>query len=141
MTAQMLELIERVEKASGPDSNLGREVLLACGWAKMPTGYFLGQLYHWRSPDGKTSFDDDDFHRYDPTRSVDAGLRLFPKEWAWSIWADTNDRGYHAGIGPRATYDEWVHSDLNGYDADGKTAPLALLAACLKAIKQMKEGK
>lgn len=72
----LLSLAERVERATGPDQELGREVLLACGWRKSGRGYFLGPLFGWSSPDGKTYFDDDDFRRHDPTASIDAAMML-----------------------------------------------------------------
>lgn len=74
----LLQLAERVERAEGPDPALGREVLLACGWRKTQVGRFMGPLYQWSSPDGRISFDDDDFQRrrHDPTASLDAAMKL-----------------------------------------------------------------
>lgn len=120
------DLLERLEKATGPDALLGREVLLACGWSKTPTGYFLGQMFHWRSPDGKTSFDDDHFHRYDPTRSLDAAMSLVPEAAEYEMGSAKLINTYWAQV--ISAKGEWK-------SAGRATQPLALCIAALKSRK------
>lgn len=78
-------LIEQLESASEGTKPLGEAVLLACGWTKTQVGYWLGPRYYWTSPDGKHSFDDDYFHRHNPTTSLDAAITLVPEGWAWKV--------------------------------------------------------
>lgn len=87
----MKDLIERLEKAVGPDGNLGRAIYLACRWRKTTVGYYMGPQYYWSSPDGKISFDDDKFIIHDPTRSIDAALTLVPDGVHWAVYRNEGD--------------------------------------------------
>lgn len=120
----MKELIERLEQARGPNPELGRDVLLACGWRKTNTGYFLGQLFHWSSPDRKTTFDDDDFYRHDPTASIDAALTLVPEGWRADLYEYDDDQ-WHAGLR--------IPGLEVGTEDRARTLALALCIASLKA--------
>jgi hypothetical protein len=64
----MLDLIERLEKATGPDSNLDREIATACGiaWSSDEEGQFGGYDIMPR--------------RVRFTASIDAALLLVPKD-------------------------------------------------------------
>jgi len=127
----LIELAERVERAEGADRELGREVLLACGWRKTHRPWFLGPIFHWSSPDGAVGFDDDHFYRHDPTNSINTAMALVPDEegvgWrisdgaggptaeVWRFDYDTGREVYHVGANPTAT------------------PALAIVAAALKA--------
>lgn len=121
----MKDLIERLEKATGPDHELGRAVLLACGWSKTCVGYYMGQQFYWGSPDRKITFDDDFFHRYDPTRSIDAALTLVPEGMSWAIKSpgfQSLSKKYRVHL--ETGDDEW--------SAEGWTAPAAVCIAAFK---------
>lgn len=115
-------LIARVEKASGPDRELGFEILLSCGWRRTCVGFFCGPIYHWSSPDGSLSYSEDGMPC--PTRSIDAALTLLPEGLSVKMG---NDYGpCWAGI--------WIKTNCN-FSEFGRAAtlPLALLAAILRA--------
>lgn len=72
------DLIARLEKATGPDRELGNDVLLACGWVCEEHGNGGPDTYLTWAP----SADDDDFmdgDQPDPTSSIDAAMTLVPK--------------------------------------------------------------
>lgn len=79
----MRDLIERLERATGPDRELGHKVLLACGWRRTCVGHFYGPLWHWSSPDGKRSWSEESLPC--PTASLDAVLKLMPDGWIWDV--------------------------------------------------------
>lgn len=66
-------LIERLEKATGPDRDLGNEVLAAVGWRKVVIGYFRGPMERWVAPDGNQY---DDGNQPNPTASLDSAMTL-----------------------------------------------------------------
>lgn len=125
MSGIMDDLIARVEALAGPDMNIGREVLRACGWRQSQVGYFLGPLTHWSAPSpSKAHFDDDDFRRHDPTASLDTAISLWPKGWTWTLGENAD------GWEVLATTDgggRVVHVP------DAATPAIALCAAALRA--------
>lgn len=133
--ADRLALIERVEKATEPDRELGRELLLAGGWNKDLYGYFYGPLYMWSSPDRSIIFKDDDFRDHDPTGSVDAALAFmegvlpgwavamerWKSECSAKLW-ECDDKGWHRGGTGRS-------------EAIAATLHRAIIAATLRAMQ------
>lgn len=119
-----LSLIDRLREAKGADRELGREVLLACGWRKTCVGHFHGPLYYWSSPDGRTSFNDDKFRDHDPTASVDAALSLVPAD---------------SGVTLIRTDSEHCCAEIDVSQCDGATLALALCIAALEARAAMAE--
>lgn len=139
----MLELAAKVEAASGRDAALGEEVLLACGWRKSSRGYFLGQLFGWSSPDGKSHFDHDHFRRHDPTASVDAALSLVPEGWHvsnfrqhWRSLRWACDLAQLPSDNQIRAYDNGGTFGVQSEGAEAATPALALTAACLKTRAQ-----
>lgn len=124
------DLIARVEAASGPDRRLDAEIACAIMFTDLrpaepddhkehqrgfppsegdiwcPTGFLMARSY---------------------TRSIDEALTLLPEGWWWS--AGVCRRENHASVGSEIGT---VEGELI-FDAFGKTAPLALLAAILRA--------
>lgn len=74
----MNEIIERLEKATGPDRQLGNDVLLACGWRLEEEGDGPDRRLFWSSPDA----DYNDGDQPDPTASLDAA-RLLVSGFFW----------------------------------------------------------
>jgi hypothetical protein len=118
--AKLGDLLERVEKATGPD----RELDFALALAFTPGGYRWpderGGAIMW--PDGRGSFG-----VAEPdclTASLDAAMALVERVlpgWDWIIGHTNGGLTVHAQLGPNEM-------------AFGDTAPLALLAALLKAL-------
>lgn len=86
----MKELIERLEKATGPDRELGDDVLMACGWRLIEEGPGPDRILYWAAPDDVPI---DPMHggeyangdQPDPTASIDAALTLVPKGMRWLV--------------------------------------------------------
>ena len=115
------DLLERVERATGPDRELSDDVYKALGW----TGaIFPGGL--WIEPDGPVCEPPKDV-----TSSVDAALALIGRVLPGCVWTVMTDyelpgraRLYEAGqFAPRVLV-----------QADGPTPALALCAALLAAM-------
>lgn len=136
------ELLARLEAATGTDAHLGEAVLLACGWKKTSHGYFMGQLWGWSSPDGKTYCDHDHFRRIDPTASIDTALTLVPEGWRmaalcqrdpWFCRLETDDfESVTWGKGS-----DWITEVTSGSEAtaNAPTPALAIVIAALRAIE------
>ena len=78
VASSLSDLIARLEKATGPDRELGNDVLLACGWVCEEHGNGGPDTYLTWAP----SPDDDDFldgDHPDPTSSIDAAMTLVPE--------------------------------------------------------------
>lgn len=121
----LIELAERVERATGPDRELDRAVAEALGWTRIcsiPSGYMAvrpGEKVEYRLP--KFS------------RSMDAAMTLAPKGFDWCA-GDIEGLGW-ASISPsQQSYS--IHSE---FDAQAATPALALTAACLRARASMQE--
>ena len=104
--ATLEALLARVLEGSGPDRELDRAIAMALP-PKARRGMFVRRHY---------------------TGSLDAALTLVPEGWAWSV-SGTVNRVYHARIAPHAG----SLKTFLGYWFEAKSAPRALVAACLKA--------
>jgi hypothetical protein len=114
----MKDLIERLEKGTGPDRELGNQIPVALGYiwnGRLSSGNPRGQ---WEHPDGRT-LPDSDF-----TGSIDAALSLVPEGWAAVIYVENNGSG-DVRIGR--------HQGDEDYMGFGKTPAIALCIAALKA--------
>jgi hypothetical protein len=77
----MQDLIERLEKADGPDRELGNDILFAAGWTQNEMDYGGGnQVTVWMAPDDTEYLDGD---HPDPTKSIDAAVALLPSGFWW----------------------------------------------------------
>ncbi len=74
----MDDLIERLQKATGPDRQLGNDILLACGWRIEEEGDGPDRRLFWSSPDA----DYNDGDQPDPTASLDAA-RIVASGFYW----------------------------------------------------------
>lgn len=138
---QSLEgLIERVKAATGADARLDVDLATLSGWK---WNVMEGALGYWTDPDG----DQRGIPNY--TASIDAAIALVERvlpnfRWGVSghslkdgVYADGPHKGkpkYAAGFRAHVT----KHSPLRPMStiADAKTAPLAILAALLHALKE-----
>lgn len=125
----LLQLAERCEAAEGPDRELGREVLRACGWTQSAHGHFLGPLTGWTSPDRAIYFDDDDFVRckHDPTASLDAAMMLVPEGWIVDLCIRLGMEQHECKL------HEWPQPCRKTPLVNAATPALALCAAALRA--------
>lgn len=128
---QIMALADRVEALNGPNRDIGREVLLACGWTKSIVGHFFGPMYRWRSPDGKIDFDDDNFLLHDPTASIDSAMSLVPEGWEWQLW-----HGGVVSLKPNVVFISLREGAERRFEfrSDAASPALALTAASLRAI-------
>lgn len=120
----LLALADRVEAATGGGAELGREVLLACGWSKTTVGYFMGQMFRW-SPPGPhvrgAGFHDDHFHRHNPLTSLDAAMMMIPDGRGWTVLQEALRR--------------CALATENGTEADfGRRLPAFVTAVSLRAL-------
>ena len=113
----MNDLIERLEKATGPDRNLDADIASSVGWSPGP-GYTRKSDDSWRLGNWINSV------QWAPlyTASIDAALTLVPEGHDWIV-ADVNG---HVGGTPYAC----VGSTKEHF---GETAVLSLCIAALKA--------
>ncbi len=132
-------LITRLERATGPDRELGNEVLFQCGWTQAEGGNNLCDPYlEWTAPDGDSVLDGD---QPDPTASLDAALTLakgtgFAIAGPW-VYAD-----HHEWAG-REIYNAALADEVCGVDVEnledfphsgsGATPAIALCIAALRA--------
>lgn len=132
MTDQLKELIGQLEKATRPDTNLGRRVLLAAGWSKTCVGHFYGPLYYWSGPNGE-HYDEDRLPC--PMRSIDMALSIVPKGNWWEVKqrcakdSPMRSFGSYSGMFAAQTHDDW---GAKGYRGDHDNAAIALCIAALK---------
>lgn len=120
-SADLSSLIERLEKADGPDDALDRDILKALG-ARLAWDWTWGA---W--------FGDERFYATNLTASLDAALALCERALPdWDI-----DLGKVGG--------EWFATVLpqDGTDIDGEQAPSPALALCLALLRALsqKESK
>jgi hypothetical protein len=122
------KLIERLERATGPDPELGRDVLLACGWRRTCAGHFYGPLYYWSSPSNARCYPEDRLPC--PTQSIDAALTLLPEGL---YWAAGYGRCREAEpLGGVAIYRPGDTTNAIA-EAEGSTVAIAVCIAALKA--------
>lgn len=127
MTDMREELIRRLEGATSPDPELGREILLACGWRRTCVGHFYGPLYNWSGPNGEHYHDD---RLPCPTSSVDMALTIVPKHHLWEMRQGFEARAIVWMI--ETDYDE--RNPPTGYST---TFPA--IALCIAALKARAE--
>lgn len=133
----MLELIERLEKATGPDRELGNSILFACGWTCIEEGPGADRIIVWEPPDGSEAARAGDAYyggdQPDPTASIDAALTLVPDKWTWNLHSVFRLDG------------EFFSAFLSGGSKHSESlcsrAPNALCAAALKARAAITAGK
>ena len=120
-------LIERLEKAEGPDRELDQEIAKACGWQYVPASPFTRD--GWISPDYQ-DYDEAPYY----TASLDAHLPGDESAW-WQIH------------GPSVEFGIWnvrrvigKSPDILIVEAIGHTEPIARRIAALKARQANEEA-
>lgn len=147
--AKLLALAEAVEKLSGPDRAMDRDIARSQGWHRVEPRFNRSKHGAWISPedfigtmsDGSPILDSlhgTEMHREVPafTGSIDRAVTLVPKGWWWSV-GDCSVSA-DASVGPDVAhcdgetlrrYDSGIHCDI-----PQKSSPaLALCAAALRA--------
>jgi hypothetical protein len=121
------ELIERLEKATGPSEELDAAIMKAIGWRD--DGEHMGQP-RWVTPQGvKTAFHprkDGPVHRY--TVNVHEALALLPEDYDWELSKEHTVWGgiiYRCEAGPSPLV----------------KAPTPALAVCIAALRARKDRK
>lgn len=85
----MQDIIERLEKATGPDRELDEAIAIACGWSRyLLKDTVIGDELVWKSPDGNLTPCVRSF-----TASIDAALTLVPKGLRWLVTNVGYDNG------------------------------------------------
>ncbi len=133
--AEMKALIQRVEKAEGPDRELDADIALATGWERGEAGAF------WREPGARL------WSGYypNPTASLDAAVSLVPEGKLWvrlDDWTGPMEDGTAAPLSSASVYLHARNADgerLSGV-ARARTPALALCAAALRALLAMEGG-
>lgn len=128
---ELQSLLERVEKATGPDRELGVDILIGIG------GWSCSEDFELSDHEGKVwsraispRKRPNPWEHMNPALSIDAALALVERVlpgWDWEIELD--EHGAAVFLRP-----DRVH-------ADGETVPLAILAALLKALIAQETGK
>lgn len=124
--AKLDELIARVEKATGGDGELDRDVAIALGWAPPTLG-----LHHWHDdlgnhwsalPDWSTSVDD----------ALGLVEQLLPG-WCWKLVSEGGRRIFVLRNAPKLEVvgPAWVASD--------ERPCLAIIHALLRALRESSE--
>lgn len=87
----MQDLIERLEKATGPDFALDRDIALATGWKHSVLHHEEGSDDYWNTPDGKCH----GCHCRFFTMRIDDALTLIPEGSCWAVsHGDPDPQGY-----------------------------------------------
>jgi hypothetical protein len=125
MTAPDIDgLVERLEKASGPDRQLDGAIAMLIDdvpdWCRGPTT--VGTYEHPKR--GILNA-----RRF--TESIDAAMTLVPEGWCWGLFDEPN-----AWLWPTATRDL-----LTGIQGKGATPAIALCIAALRARAQADEAE
>lgn len=133
----LLALADLVEKLTGPDRDLEAEIWLAC----TPGATRNKWSYVHKATGRECTVDEtrDATNRLiivpEYTTSIDASLTLLPEGWLWS--AGVCRRENHASVGSEIGT---VEGELI-FETFGATAPLALLAAILRARQAVQSGQ
>lgn len=123
-STELAALIARLEKATGPDRELGNAVLLVSGWTMDEQGDGPARSIFWVSP-GRDYDCYNDGYQPNPTASIDAALTLVPDvRWDWSVW---HLCGHEHGAMIKAP-------DLSQWSCD-KGAITPAIALCIAALK------
>lgn len=119
------DLIERLEKATGPDRGLDADIASYVGWTPSP-GYRRCSDNSWRRViPGHTESDAINSVTWSPefTCSIDAALTLVPEGFACEV------RRYSSGNGLAKVW----HKDGQRFAENGTTPTIALCITALKA--------
>jgi hypothetical protein len=109
----LLELASRCEAATGPDRNIDEAI---SGIVLLPNGYSF--------PGCAPAY----------TKSLDAAMLLVPEGWGYCIEQERPSRAPEACLSPPDS-EPWGHGSI---DAEAATAPLAIVAAALRALAKEK---
>jgi hypothetical protein len=124
--SSLSELIERVEKASGPDRRIDAAICRVIDLPKCEEPDCLPDVYLRNIERVESGGDDEEIQAY--TYSIDAALTLLPEGLLFYVDSGTNRLSDHC----HACVHEPVNKRMSG-GAYGATPVLALVAACLKA--------
>lgn len=116
----MLDLIEKLEKAAGPDRDLDRDVALACGWKRKP--WVSGAVWEpptWKPGKPRRSA----VPKF--TASIDAALPLMPQGWHAILYTETRCAELYPTEIPKRP--AGIQSRANG--------PRIAVAICIAALK------
>ena len=138
------KLIERLEKATGPDRELDADIARAIGWSQIegdevghwdtwsiPSVWVGTGQDRWLSPDGQKF----DFMPHTFTASVDEALSLVPEGAVWHLMTDCGNLN-RTKVGPQGNPRASIYrADERSLfiQADAATPALALCIACLRA--------
>jgi hypothetical protein len=121
--SKLKELLERVEKATGPDRDIDFDLAeLLDEFAFVPTFGMAGNWYKRPVQYGLTT----DVPAY--TASIDAAVALVGKVlpgWSWVVGRNDTDSEHMCIMGD---------SPQNEFESEGSSPPLAILAAMLRAL-------
>jgi hypothetical protein len=111
----LLELASRCEAATGPERELDIAIGQAVGtWPAAPNTFKFPKRY---------------------TASLDAAMTLVPEGWGYCIEQERPSRAPEACLSPPDS-EPWGHGSI---DAEAATAPLAIVAAALRALAEKGE--
>lgn len=135
----MSELIERLEKARGPDRRLDAQIVVALDirpdWCGKKGHLWVDEKDHPNDPPirlnelgGRNSRGNPPIGHYAKyTSSIDAALTLVPEGWEWSVSGGPNT------ISSAMLCRGGDHQDDEEIDCEGATPVIALCIAALKA--------
>jgi hypothetical protein len=128
----MKDLIERLEKATGPDRDLDDRIAIASGYKVACVGNAAATDIGFIYPDGSRHWGAPRF-----TESLDAALTLVPEGMAWTLGQNVHHRYWQATVN---NLDEDGRPQAVGYSGlqGNRTAPIALCIAALKALDAAK---
>ena len=135
----MRELIERLEKAEGPDAELDKCIMMAVDYKEYERRWWAARpddiAARYMSKDQQKQMAEDNWIAPPYTASIDAALTLVPDGHASAVgtmaFKDSDKL-------PWATY--WTPQGWP-YSTEAATPALALCAAALRARAQMERGK
>jgi len=122
----LLELAERVEKAGGPDRELDGAICLALGWTLQK---MKGDSRPYYRKPGEAAY----YMRSEPlafTSSFDSAMTLVPEGWSKQVSLSENGQHATAVLGRSYPTNKSVYQD-------GRTMPLAMCVAALRARAEM----
>lgn len=114
--SELERLAERCERASGPDRELGADILRALGWTQ--------DGHNAYTPDGDRALSIPDY-----TASLDAAMTLVPEDMRHEIEITTLYRVARVSVNLNHGHDDGPHYGSN----ECNSIPLALTAAALRA--------
>ena len=121
----MKDLIERLEKATGPDRDLDVAIAIATGWERRT---HVGSDYTWRDPVSLGW----ELCPWWFTSNLNAAVRLVPEGYWWSCGYCRRECHASVGIDPTPEESATLESE-HLEDGFGATVAIALCVAALKA--------